>query len=167
MIWWKWSFLKPYLYVFNTHTIRIISVIRILYGDNTYCRFCSLSKSTICSILYINKHNILWYIRIIIVLCAPFAEPLSAPHTLLSLYRGVKCSHMKPWAVTPACENNYAVRGNIFFSQHFPPVRCFAAVLRYLLRCGACPTHTVFAAQLHSLILLELPCKTWQALPRF
>ena len=31
--------MQSYLYAFNTHTLRIISVIRILYGDNTYCVF--------------------------------------------------------------------------------------------------------------------------------
>lgn len=36
--------MQSYLYAFNTHTLRIISVIRILYGDNAYCRFSPLSK---------------------------------------------------------------------------------------------------------------------------
>lgn len=36
--------MQSYLYAFNTHTIRIISAIRILYGDNAYCRFALLSK---------------------------------------------------------------------------------------------------------------------------
>ena len=46
----KYVSVIAYLYVFITHTIRIISVIRILYGDNAYCHFCSLPKRTIYSI---------------------------------------------------------------------------------------------------------------------
>ena len=80
----------------------------------------------------IDNHNILWYIRIIIVLCASFAGLLSAPHTLLSLYRGVKCSHMKPWAVTPACENNYAVRKFLTVFSTCTPLCRRAKICLYL-----------------------------------
>lgn len=56
----------------------------------------------------IDNYNILWYIRIIIVLCAPFAGLLSAPHTLLSLYLRSTMLPSEIRATAPLYFNDYA-----------------------------------------------------------
>ena len=77
--------------------------------------------------LSIDNYNILWHMRIIIVLCAPFAGLLSASHTLLSLYLRSTMLPSEIRVIAPSYFNDYAARS--FLSRHFPPVHFSVAVL--------------------------------------
>ena len=84
----------------------------------------SFSQSTSFILLHIDNHNILWYIRIIIVLCAPFAGLWSASHTLLSLYLRSTMLPSEIRAIAPSWFNDYAVRSFFAaFSTCTPPCR--------------------------------------------
>ena len=73
---------------------------------------------------HIDNRNILWYIRIIIVLCAPFAGLLSASHTLLSLYLRSTMLPSEIRATAPLYFNDYAARNSLAaVSTCTPPCR--------------------------------------------
>lgn len=76
-------------------------------------------------VLCIDNHNILWYIRTIIVLCAPFAGLLSASHMLLSLYLRSTMLPSEIRVIAPSYFNDYAAgnfsRGIFHLYAALPP----------------------------------------------
>lgn len=82
---------------------------------------------------YIDSYNILWYIRIIIVLCAPFAGLWSASHTLLSLYLRSTMLPSEIRVIAPLYFNDYAARNSLAAVSTCTPL-CRRAMMCLYLR---------------------------------